>query len=169
MECACDKTHYDYMTVRADGIDECGHYASFGWTYVADESEKGGRYSFRRISCPSVQAKLDAMQSECESLLDKIRKIGNRARAIGALTASVAIIIGMIAFVNGMNMCIGDTVPFNALASAAAGVLALSAAYKIYSRATSDALLRRSAEKNAHRVRIAQICGEARKIIGKSC
>ena len=73
------KIHYDYMTVRANDISECGHYSAFGWIYIADDSERGGRYSFRRISCPSVQAKLDSMQNECEKLLLKIRKIGDKA------------------------------------------------------------------------------------------
>ncbi len=167
-KCLGNNIHYDYMTVRADDIAECGHYAAFGWTYVADESERGGRYSFRRISCPSVREKLDAMQSECETLLGKVRKIERRAVIAGALVAAIAVVIGLIAFVNGMNMCIGETVPFNATVSAAAGVLAFAAAYPVYARAKNASLARRSAEKNNHKVRIAQICGEARKVLGKS-
>ena len=121
------KIHYDYMTVRANDISECGHYSAFGWIYIADDSERGGRYSFRRISCPSVQAKLDSMQNECEKLLLKIRKIGEKARLCGVAVAAVTLLIGIVAFINGMNMCIGETFRFNAAVSVAAGVFAFAA------------------------------------------
>lgn len=157
------------MTVRADGLSECGHYSAFGWIYVADESEKGGRYSFRRVSCPSVQNRLDELQNECEVLLGEIRRIGGKARVAGFLAASVAAVIGLIAFINGMNMCIGDAIPFKAAVSVFAGVFAAVAAYPVYSGTTASALAGRGAERDRLAARVAQLCGEARKILGKSC
>ena len=162
------KIHYDYMTVRANDISECGHYSAFGWIYIADDSERGGRDYFRIIICPSVQAQLDTKQKENEKMLLKIRKIGEKARLCGVAVAAVTLLIGIVAFINGMNMCIGETFRFNAAVSVAAGVFAFAAAYPVYTKTVSAAMLRRNAEENNHKVRIAQICGEARKIIGKS-
>ncbi len=156
--------HYDYMCVRSSSRRECkGRYCRFGWRYVPDDSERGGRMSFRRDASSPERTAYDVLQRRSDAKAEEIDKIRDKCRIFGCIMSAIVAVFGFFAMSAGLEMLLGGA-PRTGGAVAVVGALCAApayivgkAAYAAAMRATGKRRMRLSGE-------LAALLAEAEKI-----
>lgn len=159
--------HYDYMSVRSRYERECRcMYGKFGWEYVRDKSERGGRYSFRRGSDIPDRSRLEELQRSGDELAERIDRIRGRCRTLGHAAGVVVAAIGLSAACAGMSALMRGSAVNIAVGSAVCAVGAMTALLSFaVSRSVRAAALAATRSKRAEfAAALSDISAEAEKL-----
>ena len=111
--------HYDYMCVRYERAGECiGRYRPFGWRYVRDASERGGRLSFRRDRETPEKRALDALQKVCDEAAAEADGVRMKCRAAGHIATLPVWLVGLAVICSGLNGALRGATAYAAAACA---------------------------------------------------
>lgn len=155
--------HYDYMCVRAENSRECkGRYCKFGWRYVPDESERGGRLSFRREAPAPRGDELDALQRRCDAKAEEIDELRGHCRVIGGIVSVIVAAAGYFVMGAGLEM-LGDGYARGG-AVCIAGALAAVAAFLAGKGAAAIALRASRRRRMLLSAQLAGLIAETEKI-----
>lgn len=155
--------HYDYMCVRAENSRECkGRYCKFGWRYVPDESERGGRLSFRRAAPALRVDELDALQRRCDAKAEEIDELRGYCRVIGGIMSVMVAAAGYFVMCAGLEM-LGGSAPGGG-AVCIAGALAAAAAFLAGKGAEAIALRASRGRRMLLSAQLTELLAETEKI-----
>lgn len=155
--------HYDYMCVRAENSRECkGRYCKFGWRYVPDESERGGRLSFRRAAPALRVDELDALQRRCDAKAEEIDELRGHCRVIGGIMSVMVAAAGYFVMCAGLEMLGGGYARGGAVCIA--GALTAVVAFLVGKGAEAVALRFSRGRRMLLSAQLAELLAETEKI-----